>query len=92
MSTDGTVKKGMGAGISVAASTGLLEGGSGLGWSGYCKDYKSFHGLMVARTVSVGSPEVTAKVTTLEDLRDIPPGFFDAEPTGGNVALLHRSD
>jgi hypothetical protein len=89
MSTDGNVKKGMGAGISLAASTGLLEGGSGLGWSGYYKDYKSFHGRMVARTLSVGSPEVTAKVTTLEDLRDIPPGLFEAERTGGDVALLH---
>jgi hypothetical protein len=42
---------------------------------------------MVARTVSVGSPEVTAKVTTLEDLRDVPPGFFDAEATG---RVAHR--
>jgi hypothetical protein len=88
VSTDGNVKKGMGAGISVATSTGLLEGGSGLGWSAYYKDYKSFHGRMVARTVSVGSPEVTAKVTTLEDLRDIPPGLFDPESTGDDAALL----
>jgi hypothetical protein len=44
---------------------------------------------MVARTVSVGSPEVTAKVTTLEDLRDIPPGLFDPESTGDDAALLH---
>jgi len=27
--------------------------------------------------------------TTLEDLRDIPPGFFDAEPADDEVALLH---
>jgi hypothetical protein len=89
MSTDGKVQKGMGAGLAVTESTGLLFYGGGLEWGGSYKDYKSFHGRMVARTVSVGSPEVTAKVTALEDLRDIPPGFFDAEPTGGDVALLH---
>jgi len=87
MSTDGNVEKGMGAGVAVTDSTGLLEGGSGLGWSGYYKDYKSFRGRMVARTLRVGSPEVTAKVTTLEDLRDIPTGFLDTEPTGSDVAL-----
>jgi hypothetical protein len=89
MSTDGKVQKGMGAGLAVTESTGLLFYGGGLEWGGLYKDYKSFHGRMVARTVSVGSPEVTAKVTTLEDLRDIPPGFFDAEPAGDDVAPLH---
>jgi hypothetical protein len=88
MSTDGNVKKGMGAGISVAANTGLLEGGSGLGWSGYYKDYESFHGRMVARTINVGSPEVTAKVTTLEDLGDVPSGFFNAAASGDDTPLL----
>jgi hypothetical protein len=88
MSTDGKVEKGMGAGLAVTESTGLLFYGGGLGWGGSYKDYKNFHGRMVAQTVSVGSPEVTAKVTTLEDLQDIPPGFFDAEATGGDVSLL----
>jgi hypothetical protein len=32
---------------------------------------------MVARTVNVGTPQVTAKITTLEDLGEIPAGFFD---------------
>jgi len=75
MSTDGKVEKGMGAGLAVKDSTGLLLYGGGLGWGGSYKDYKNFHDRMVAQTVSVGSPEVTAKVTTLEDLRDIPPDF-----------------
>src|SRR5260370_32044383 len=88
MSTDGNVEKGMGAGLSLTDSTGLLQYGSSLGWSGSFKDYQSFHGRMVARTVSVGSPEVTAKVTTLEDLRDVPPGFFDADASGGDAVLL----
>jgi hypothetical protein len=92
MSTDGKVEKGMGAGLAVTESTGLLFYGGGLGWGGSYKDYKNFHGRMVAQTVSVGSPEVTAKVTTLEDLRDIPPGFFDAEATGRDVSLLRTAE
>ncbi len=88
MSTDGNVEKGMGAGISVTDSTGLLEGGSGMGWSGYYTDYKSFHGRMVGRTVRAGTPEVTAKITTLEDLRDVLPDFFDAGVSGGDPSLL----
>jgi len=35
---------------------------------------------------------VTAKVTTLEDLRDIPPGIFDAEAAGGDVPLLRTAE
>jgi len=88
MSTDGKVQKGMGASLAVTESTGLLFYGGGLEWGGLYKDYENFHGRMVARTVSAGSPEVTAKVTTLEDLRDVPPGFFDAEAGGGDVPLL----
>ena len=88
MSTNGNVEKGIGAGISINDRDGLLQGGSGLGWSGFYTDYKSFHGRMVARTVRVGSPEVTAKVTTLEDLRDIPSGLFDADASGGDATLL----
>jgi hypothetical protein len=88
MSTDGTVQSGMGAGIAVTDSTGLLFYGSGLGWSGLYHDYKSFHGRMVARTVSVGSPEVTAKITTLEDLREVPSGFFDAGTNAGDSQTL----
>jgi hypothetical protein len=39
-------------------------------------------------TVTHGTPEVTARVTTLEELRDNPPGFFDAPATGGDLALF----
>jgi hypothetical protein len=87
MSTDG-MEKGMGAGLAVKDSTGLLLYGGGLGWGGAYRDYKNFHGRMVAQTVSVGSPEVTAKVTVLEDLREIPPDLFDTEAAGGDVPLL----
>ena len=88
MSTDGNVQGGMGAGIAVTDSTGLLFYGNGLGWSGLFHDYTNFHGRMVARTVSVGSPEVTAKVTTLEDLQGVPPGFFDVGVNAGDTQPL----
>jgi len=87
MSTDGNVEKGMGAGL-YFTSKGLLQGGYGLGWGGSYTDYENFHGRMVARTVSVGTPEVTAKVTTLEDLRDLPANAFDSSASGGDATLL----
>jgi hypothetical protein len=90
MSTDGNVEKGMGAGLYVT-SKGLLQGGYGLGWGGSYTDYENFHGRMVARTVSVGTPEVTAKVTELEDLKDIPTNLFDAGVTGGDATLLRTA-
>lgn len=88
MSSDGKVEKGMGAGLAITDATGLLLYGNGLDWGGLYKDYKSFHGRMVPLTVSVGSPEVTAKITTLEDLRDTPRGLFDVEASGGDLPLL----
>lgn len=87
-STDGTVKKSMGAGISLDDKTGLLMFGTGFGWSGDYKDYKKFHGRMVARTIESGSPQVTAKITTLEDLGTVPPTLFDTEASGGDQSLL----
>jgi hypothetical protein len=70
-------------------STGLLLYASGLGWGAEFKDYADFHGRMIARTVNVGSPQVTAKVTTLEDLGVIPAGFFDTTGKGGDAQPLH---
>ena len=46
-------------------------------------DYQGFNGQMIARVVNVGSPQVTAKVITLEDLGDVPAGFFDTTMSGG---------
>jgi len=43
---------------------------------------------MVARTVNVGSPQVTAKIVRLEDLGDVPSGFFDATQPGGDQQAL----
>ena len=53
--------------VALRDSTGLSLYAGGLGWGGEFKDYESFHGRMVARKVSVGSPEVTANVTMLKD-------------------------
>jgi hypothetical protein len=88
MSTDGHVQKGMGGALAISDKTGLLLYGSDLAWSGLFHDYMDFHGRMVAQTVAVGSPEVTAKVTTLEDLGVVPAGFFDAEASGGDAPPL----
>lgn len=88
MSSNGTAEKGMGAGIAITDKTGLLFYGGELGWGGMFKDYENFHGRQIARTVSAGSPEVTAKVTTLEDLRDIAPGLFDAAANGSDTPML----
>ncbi len=84
MSTDGTVEKGMGAALDIITGAGLIQGGSDLGWSGWYQDYKNFHGRMVARSVSAGSPEVTAKVATLEDLANMSVDFFDTGVSGGD--------
>jgi hypothetical protein len=88
MSSDGNVQKGMGAGITVSNNLGLLKSAYGLGWGGAYNDHKSFHDRMVARTVSVGTPEVTAKVTALDDLKGVPADFFDTGVRGGDTALL----
>lgn len=88
MSTDGSVEKGMGCAIAIADKTGLLLYGGCLGWGAEYKNYQSFHGRIVARVVSNGTPEVTAKITTLEDLRDTPTGFFDTATIIGDTPLL----
>jgi hypothetical protein len=85
--SDGTVSQGIGASFAITDSTGLEFYGGDVGWDGLFKDYQEFHGRMVARTVSNGSPEVTAKVSVLEDLKDTPQGFFDAGESGSDPIL-----
>jgi hypothetical protein len=77
-SSNGQVQKTMGAGISIRDDSGLLFTGNGFGWGGEFKDYAKFHKLMVARTVNVGSPQVTAKIVMLEDLSVVQAAWFDA--------------
>lgn len=71
-------------GIALQPSTGLLLYTDGFGWGAEFKDYSDFHGRMVARTVNVGSPQVTAKIETLEDLGQVAPGFFDSAAKDGD--------
>jgi hypothetical protein len=75
--------------VALQNSTGLLLYAGGLGWGAEFKDYADFHGRMIARTVNVGSPQVTAKVTMLEDLGAIPAGFFDTTGKGGDAQPPH---
>jgi hypothetical protein len=75
------------SGVALRESTGQLLYAYGFGWGGDFKDYQDFHGRMVARTVSWGEPEVTAKVTTLEDLAAASLDFFDAGAKGGDQPL-----
>jgi len=74
--------------VAVQPSTGLLLYTYGLGWGAEFKDYRDFHGRMVARAVNVGSPQVTARIETLEDLGEVPSGFFDSEAKDGDPKPL----
>lgn len=83
MGTDGTVSKGIGAGLTLRED-GSLDGGSGIGWSSYVErtsagDFIDFHGRKVAHQVEAGAQ---LKVTLLEDLKETPAGFFEAPATG----------
>jgi hypothetical protein len=73
--------------VALLDRTGMILYAGGFWWGGLFHDYEKFHGRMIARTLSVGTPEVTAKVT-LEDLQNIPDGFFDAEADGGDSQPL----
>jgi len=53
-SSNGTISKAMGAGLTIYDNSGLLFYGSGFGWSFSHKDYSAFHKLLIARTVSGG--------------------------------------
>jgi hypothetical protein len=70
--------------IAVNSQTDQLFYCGGLGWGALYKNFQDFHGRTIARIVSSGHIEVTAKVTTLEDLDTPPPGFFDTNAPGGD--------
>ena len=84
MSTDGKVEKGMGATVALTDSTGLLFYAGGFAWGAIYHDYAKFHNRMVGRRVGVGTPEVTARIVTLKDLKDAPASLFDAQAPGGD--------
>lgn len=54
--------------VNVRLDSDLLLYDGGLGWGGSFHDYARFHGKMIARTVTHGTPEVKATVNVLEDL------------------------
>jgi hypothetical protein len=74
--------------VALQPSTGLLLYTYGFGWGAEFKDYRDFHGRMVSRSVNVGSPQVTAKIETLEELGQVPPGFFDSDAKDGDPRPL----
>ena len=79
MASNGTVQKGIGAGLYVAQN-GLLESSSTLGSSAWLREFKDFHGRKAPTKIDAGSPQVTATVLTLEDLGSVPADFFVAPP------------
>jgi len=85
MSSDGNVKKGLGASVALNDRTGLIFYGGGFGWGAVYDDYKKFHDRVVGRKVGVGTPEVTAKIVTLEDLKDAPAPLFDTQAPGADA-------
>jgi hypothetical protein len=82
-SSNGQAKSWIGATVALTDSTGLLFCDEG----GLFGDYRKFHGRTVAYKVSVGSPEVTARVTTLEELKETA-GLLDPPASGGDAQLL----
>ena len=67
------------SGVALNPDNGVVLYANGFGWGGEFKDYQKFHGLMVARTVNHGTPQVTAKVVLLEDLGDVAADFFESK-------------
>jgi hypothetical protein len=70
--------------VAITEATGLLFYDGGLGWGALFKDYANFHGREVPRTVTHGSPEVTAKIAVMEDLPSVSSGWFDASAPDGD--------
>lgn len=85
LSSDGKVQSGMGASVALTNKTGLLYYCGGRGWGGIFYKYKKFRDLQVPVSIGVGSPEVTANVVTLEDLSNVPDGFFDTQAPGADA-------
>ncbi len=86
-SSNGQSQSWIGATVALTDSTGLLFYDGAFGWGGLFGDYRNFHGRKVPYKVSVGSPEVTAKVVVLEELKETA-GLFDTSASGGASPLL----
>jgi hypothetical protein len=90
MGSDGTVTKGIGAGIYLGANG--MSFASGLGYEAGLEEVADFHGRSIARKVTSGGggAEVTARVTVLEDLKGATPQLFDSEPNASDPILETR--
>jgi hypothetical protein len=71
--------------IALMDKTGLLLYADGPAFGGLYHDFKDFHGRMIAYTVASGYVEVTARLSVLEDLGNVPEEFFNATATGGDA-------
>jgi hypothetical protein len=78
----------MGAAIALNTRTGLLNYGGGLGWGEELMSYQDFHGRQVARIVKAGRPQVTARVTLLQDLGPVAAGFLDIPSSSAGSETL----
>jgi hypothetical protein len=72
-------------GVALNDKTGLLLYTNGSAFGGLYHDFKDFHGRMIAYTVASGYIEVTAKLSLLEDLGNVPEEFFNANASGGDA-------
>jgi hypothetical protein len=70
--------------LALMDNSGLIFYTGGPGWGGEYKNFADFHGRLIARSVASGSIEVTAKVSTLEDLGSAPNDFFDTNAPDGD--------
>lgn len=84
-STDGSVRKSVGCGLSVS---GLLTFGTCTGWGGEFSDFGKFGNRIVARTIHAGEPHATARVTVLENL-DPSSVSFTPPPNTPASPLIH---
>lgn len=69
-------------GVALTDKTGLLLYTHGPAFGGLYHDFKDFHGRMIAYTVASGYIEVTAKLSVLEDLGNVPEEFFNVNAPG----------
>jgi hypothetical protein len=69
--TDGATTKAIAASVAISRATGLFTYGGDIDWDVALHDFADFHGRQIARRLtaqSQGGPQLTAKVTSLEDL------------------------
>ena len=69
--SNGTITKAIAASIAISRETGLFVYGGDIDWDVALHDFADFHGKQIARRLtaqSQGGPQLTAKITLLEDL------------------------